>query len=176
MLFPVFPQSYRRMICIFCWMTAVLGSLEMILIICAMYFPKHAQDIGVAAFLFVVILTIISWRACSITVRGNQHVDIQLDTKLIILCSATGKARRTFSFSDIANVRVVDLPMIRYNASIPAVHMEPHICVTSTSQSVGTESFSTSLDVRKAPNCIVFAYNQYAYDTLQQVLVNSTSD
>lgn len=176
MSFPVFPQNYRRMSCIFCLMTAVIGSLETILIICAMYFQKQAQDIVVAAFLFAVILTILSWRTCSITVRCNQHVDIQSDTELIILYSATGKALRTFSFSDIANVRVVDLPMIRYNASMPAVHMEPHICVTSASQSVETENISTSIDVRNAPNCIVFAYNQYAYDTLQHVLPNSIAD
>lgn len=84
-----------------------------------LYLGNQVQGIVFISFLFSVILSIVAWRACLITIKCNEYVHIIVDKRIVALYSPTGKALRTFNFSDIVDVRVVNLPQVMYAASIP---------------------------------------------------------
>ena len=83
-----------------------------------LYLGNQVQGIVFISFLFSVILSIVAWRACLITIKCNEYVHIIVDKRIVALYSPTGKALRTFNFSDIVDVRVVNLPQVMYAASI----------------------------------------------------------
>ena len=126
--FPVLPTVYRKMSVFFCTITSITSLLVTILMFLVLYLGNQVQGIVFISFLFSVILSIVAWRACLITIKCNEYVHIIVDKRIVALYSPTGKALRTFNFSDIVDVRVVNLPQVMYAASIPYVRKQQYIC------------------------------------------------
>lgn len=82
-------------------------------------FGKPSAGYCVYFISFSVILSIVAWRACLITIKCNEYVHIIVDKRIVALYSPTGKALRTFNFSDIVDVRVVNLPQVMYAPQYP---------------------------------------------------------
>ena len=101
MYFPVLPTVYRKMSVFFCTITSITSLLVTILMFLVLYLGNQVQGIVFISFLFSVILSIVAWRACLITIKCNEYVHIIVDKRIVALYSPTGKALRTFNFSDI---------------------------------------------------------------------------
>lgn len=106
-----------------------------------------------------------------ITIKCNEYVHIIVDKRIVALYSPTGKALRTFNFSDIVDVRVVNLPQVMYAASIPYVRKQQYICIQSDSSHAETRPHTTYSEIRSNPHCIVLAYNEYAYNSISSILL-----
>lgn len=119
MYFPVLPTVYRKMSVFFCTITSITSLLVTILMFLELYLGNQVQGIVFISFLFSVILSIVAWRACLITIKCNEYVHIIVDKRIVALYSPTGKALRTFNFSDIVDVRVVNLPQVMYAPQYP---------------------------------------------------------
>jgi len=158
--FPVLPTVYRKMSVFFCTITSITSLLVTILMFLVFI-----------SFLFSVILSIVAWRACLITIKCNEYVHIIVDKRIVALYSPTGKALRTFNFSDIVDVRVVNLPQVMYAASIPYVRKQQYICIQSDSSHAETRPHTTYSEIRSNPHCIVLAYNEYAYNSISSILL-----
>lgn len=166
MYFPVLPTVYRKMSVFFCTITSITSLLVTILMFLVLYLGNQVQGIVFISFLFSVILSIVAWRACLITIKCNEYVHI-----IVALYSPTGKALRTFNFSDIVDVRVVNLPQVMYAASIPYVRKQQYICIQSDSSHAETRPHTTYSEIRSNPHCIVLAYNEYAYNNISSILL-----
>lgn len=171
MYFPVLPTVYRKMSVIFCTITSITSLLVTILMFLVLYLGNQVQGIVFISFLFSVILSIVAWRACLITIKCNEYVHIIVDKRIVALYSPTGKALRTFNFSDIVDVRVVNLPQVMYAASIPYVRKQQYICIQSDSSHAETRPHTTYSEIRSNPHCIVLAYNEYAYNNISSILL-----
>ena len=136
-----------------------------------LYLGNQVQGIVFISFLFSVILSIVAWGACLITIKCNEYVHIIVDKRIVALYSPTGKALRTFNFSDIVDVRVVNLPQVMYAASIPYVRKQQYICIQSDSSYAETRPHTTYSEIRSNPHCIVLAYNEYAYNNISSILL-----
>lgn len=134
-------------------------------------FGKPSAGYCVYFISFSVILSIVAWRACLITIKCNEYVHIIVDKRIVALYSPTGKALRTFNFSDIVDVRVVNLPQVMYAASIPYVRKQQYICIQSDSSHAETRPHTTYSEIRSNPHCIVLAYNEYAYNSISSILL-----
>ena len=95
-----------------------------------------------------------------ITIKCNEYVHIIVDKRIVALYSPTGKALRTFNFSDIVDVRVVNLP-----------RKQQYICIQSDSSHAETRPHTTYSEIRSNPHCIVLAYNEYAYNNISSILL-----
>ena len=175
MYFPVLPTVYRKMSVFFCTITSITSLLVTILMFLVLYLGNQVQGIVFISFLFSVILSIVAWRACLITIKCNEYVHIIVDKRIVALYSPTGKALRTFNFSDIVDVRVVNLPQVMYAASIPYVRKQQYICIQSDSSHAETRPHTTYSEIRSNPHCIVLAYNEYAYPPQYPMCVNSNT-
>ena len=165
MYFPVLPTVYRKMSVFFCTITSITSLLVTILMFLVLYLGNQVQGIVFISFLFSVILSIVAWRACLITIKCNEYEHIIVDKRIVALYSPTGKALRTFNFSDIVDVRVVNLPQVMYAASIPYVRKQ------SDSSHAETRPHTTYSEIRSNPHCIVLAYNEYAYNSISSILL-----
>ena len=130
-----------------------------------LYLGNQVQGIVFISFLFSVILSIVAWRACLITIKCNEYVHIIVDKRIVALYSPT------FNFSDIVDVRVVNLPQVMYAASIPYVRKQQYICIQSDSSHAETRPHTTYSEIRSNPHCIVLAYNEYAYNNISSILL-----
>lgn len=170
MSFHVYPCFYRRAGRILSKAAAIVSLLEMALLLAALYLKEYMTELLFAAFLFSVILSIVAWRAYELTSRYNHRVEIQIKSELITLFGQKGEVLRSFFFSDIAQVKTVNLPMVVYRSYVPIVRKEPFICITSTAKDIKHESDADYESLSRNPYCIVFAYDQSALDLLQSLL------
>ena len=92
MYFPVLPTVYRKMSVFFCTITSITSLLVTILMFLVLYLGNQVQGIVFISFLFSVILSIVAWRACLITIKCNEYVHIIVDKRIVALYSPTGKA------------------------------------------------------------------------------------
>ena len=74
MYFPVLPTVYRKMSVFFCTITSITSLLVTILMFLVLYLGNQVQGIVFISFLFSVILSIVAWRACLITIKCNEYV------------------------------------------------------------------------------------------------------
>ena len=91
MYFPVLPTVYRKMSVFFCTITSITSLLVTILMFLVLYLGNQVQGIVFISFLFSVILSIVAWRACLITIKCNGMYTLLLTSVLLHCIVLPGK-------------------------------------------------------------------------------------